>query len=160
MYKGFWDAHVDFLTNSIRRQKAQNQLQNHLQRSHFISTDITTIFPTKHPKYLRTKITESKVKSGAVLDQEKLEDEVKRITEIMQEKGYYSFNRDGGEIYFTADTLQSRKQVPLTMDILKDTLKTPYKQYTIGNVEIQYLEKLTDTANVDVKGFENAIIKE
>ena len=37
------------------------------------------------------------------------------------------------------------------MDILKDTLKTPYKQYTIGNVEIQYLEKLTDTANVDVK---------
>ena len=32
------------------------------------------------------KITESKVKSGAVLDQEKLEDEVKRITEIMQEK--------------------------------------------------------------------------
>ena len=77
----------------------------------------------------------------------------------MQEKGYYSFNRDGGEVYFTADTLQSRKQVPLTMDILKDTLKTPYKQYTIGNVEIQYLEKLTDTANVDVKEFENAIIK-
>jgi hypothetical protein len=105
------------------------------------------------------KITESKVKSGDVLDQEKLEDEVKRITELMQEKGYYSFNRDGGEIYFTADTLQSRKQVPLTMDILKDTLKTPYKQYTIGNVEIQYLEKLTDTANVDVKEYENAIIK-
>ena len=77
----------------------------------------------------------------------------------MQEKGYYSFNRDGGEIYFTADALQSRKQVPLTMDILKDTLKTPYKQYTIGKVEIQYLEKLTDTANVDVKEFENAIIK-
>ena len=82
-----------------------------------------------------------------------------KVYQLMQEKGYYSFNRDGGEIYFTADTLQSRKQVPLTMDILKDTLKTPYKQYTIGNVEIQYLEKLTDTANVDVKEYENAIIK-
>ena len=35
------------------------------------------------------------------------------------------------------------------MDILKDTLKTPYKQYTIGNVEIQYLEKITDKPELD-----------
>ena len=63
----------------------------------------------------------------------------------MQEKGYYSFNRDGGRnLFYVVELLQSRKQVPLTMDILKDTLKTPYKQYTIGNVEIQYLEKLTE----------------
>ena len=35
-----------------------------------------------------------------------------------------------------------QKASSTTMDILKDTLKTPYKQYTIGNVEIQYLENL------------------
>ena len=28
-------------------------------------------------------------------------------------------------------------------------LKTPYKQYTIGNVEIQYLEKITDKPELD-----------
>ena len=144
MYKGFWDAHVDFSHKLDSAAKSTSQLQNHVQRSYLYQRILLQYSLRKHPKYLRTKITESKVKSGAILDQEKLEDEVKRITELMQEKGYYSFNRDGGEIYFTADTLQSRKQVPLTMDILKDTLKTPYKQYTIGNVEIQYLEKLTD----------------
>ncbi len=74
--------------------------------------------------------------------QEKLEDEVKRIAGLMQEKGYYSFNRDGGEISFYRRRFAKQKQVPLTMDILKDTGKTPYKQYTIGDVEIQYLENL------------------
>ena len=160
VYKGFWDAHVDF---SHKLDSAAKKAQANYKITYKDPTYINGYYYNIPYENIRNiyeqKITESKVKSGAVLDQEKLEDEVKRITEIMQEKGYYSFNRDGGEIYFTADTLQSRKQVPLTMDILKDTLKTPYKQYTIGNVEIQYLEKLTDTANVDVKEYENAIIK-
>ena len=160
VYKGFWDAHVDF---SHKLDSAAKKAQANYKITYKDPTYINGYYYNIPYENIRNiyeqKITESKVKSGDVLDQEKLEDEVKRITEIMQEKGYYSFNRDGGEIYFTADTLQSRKQVPLTMDILKDTLKTPYKQYTIGNVEIQYLEKLTDTANVDVKEYENAIIK-
>ena len=160
VYKGFWDAHVDF---SHKLDSAAKKAQANYKITYKDPTYINGYYYNIPYENIRNiyeqKITESKVKSGAVLDQEKLEDEVKRITELMQEKGYYSFNRDGGEIYFTADTLQSRKQVPLTMDILKDTLKTPYKQYTIGNVEIQYLEKLTDTANVDVKEYENAIIK-
>ena len=142
MYKGFWDAHVDF------SHKLDSAAKKHKPITKITYKDPTYIngyyynIPYENIRNIyEQKITESKVKSGAILIK-KLEDEVKRITELMQEKkSYYSFNRDGGEIYFTADTLQSRKQVPLTMDILKDTLKTPYKQYTIGNVEIQYLEK-------------------
>ena len=79
-----------FLTNLILAAKSTNQLQNHVQRSYLYQRILLQYSLRKHPKYLRTKITESKVKSGAVLDQEKLEDEVKRITELMQEKGYYS----------------------------------------------------------------------
>ena len=150
VYKGFWDAHVDF---SHKLDSAAKKAQANYKITYKDPTYINGYYYNIPYENIRNiyeqKITESKVKSGDVLDQEKLEDEVKRITELMQEKGFYSFNRDGGEIYFTADTLQSRKQVPLTMDILKDTLKTPYKQYTIGNVEIQYLEKITDKPELD-----------
>ncbi len=135
VYKGFWDAHIDF---SHKLDSAAKKAQANYKITYKDPTYIKGYYYNIPYENIRNiyeqKITESKVNSGAVLDQEKLEDEVKRITELMQEKGFYSFNRDGGEIYFTADTLQSRKQVPLTMDILKDTLKTPYKQYTIGCV--------------------------
>lgn len=75
----------------------------------------------------------------------------------MQERGYYSFNKNG-EIFFTADTLKSRKQVPLTIDILKRSIKTPYKQYTIGDIEIQYLDKITGKPTIDTV-FRNVNIK-
>jgi hypothetical protein len=67
----------------------------------------------------------------------------------MQENGFYTFNKDGGEIYFTADTLTSRKQVPLTMQILKDSANTPYKKYTIGDIDVEYVNKITDKTTKD-----------
>ena len=61
------------------------------QRS-YLSTDITTIFLRKHQNIYEQKL-QNLAKSGAVLDQEKLEDEVKRITELMQEKSYYIYSQ-------------------------------------------------------------------
>ena len=45
----------------------------------------------------------------------------------MQENGFYTFNKDGGEIFFTADTLTSRKLVPLTIQIQKTPSILPIK---------------------------------
>ncbi len=145
VYKGFWDAKVNYShqKDSVRK-KAQANYKIQYNSPTYIK-DFNYDIPyenIKHEYEISSK--DRKIKVGEVLDQEKLEEEVKRITERMHEKGYYSFNKDGGEIYFTADTLSSRKQVPLTMGILKDSLNNSYKKYTIGDVEIQYLQSITD----------------
>lgn len=151
VYKGFWDAKVDF---SHKLDSTAKKGQANYKITYKDPTYINGYFYNIPYENIRNiyeqNISGSLVKSGDILDQEKLENEAKRITALMQEKGYYSFNRNGDEIKaFLADTLKSKKQVPLTLEILKDSLKTPYKQYTIGDVEVQYLEKITDKPKLD-----------
>lgn len=57
--------------------------------------------------------SKSFIKTGKVLDQEDLEKEVARINDIMRSNGYYNFNGSNEEIFFTADSLKSRKEVLL-----------------------------------------------
>ena len=150
VYRGYWDAEVDFshkLDSIARKAKANYKIT--YKDPTYINGYFYNIPYENIRNIYEQHINESLVKSGEILDETKLEEEVKRISDLMQEKGYYSFNKDGGEIFFTADTLKSRKQVPLTMDIKKDSTKTPYRLYKIGNVEIQYLEKITDKPTLD-----------
>lgn len=150
VYKGFWDTKVDFSHKlDSAAKKAQANYRITYKEPTYIS-DYNYHIPYENIKNIyEQNIKDSFVKSGDVLNQEKLESEVRRITDLMQEKGYYSFNKDGGEIYFTADTLKNRKKVPVTMEILKDSIKTPYKLYTIGDVDVEYLEKITDKPALD-----------
>jgi outer membrane protein assembly factor BamA len=62
----------------------------------------------------------------------------------MRDYGYYKFNSLGDEIYFVADSLKSRKQVPLTLEIHKDSLDTPYKMATIGNIDVAIVDEMND----------------
>lgn len=163
VYRGFWDAEVDFshkLDSIARKAKANYKIT--YKDPTYINGYFYNIPYENIRNIYEQHINESLVKSGEILDETKLEEEVRRISDLMQEKGYYSFNKDGGEIFFTADTLKSRKQVPLTMDIKKDSTNTPYRLYKIGNVEIQYLEKITDKPaldtiykNVNIKRIDN-----
>lgn len=151
VYRGYWDSHVDYSTNKkdSAAKKAQATYKITYKDPTFIK-DYTYNIPYDNIRALyEANIKDSYVKSGTILNQVNLEEEVKRITEQMQENGYFSFNRDGGEIYFTADTLTSRKQVPLSMQILKDSINSPYKKYTIGDVEVEYINKITENASLD-----------
>lgn len=65
--------------------------------------------------------SKSFIKTGKVLDQEDLEKEVARINDIMRSNGYYNFNGSNEEIFFTADSLKSRKDVPLTLEFKRDS---------------------------------------
>lgn len=146
VFKGYWDAHVDFSqTLDSTSKKAQ------------VNYKITFNEPTKIKKYYYTipdkniraiyekHLNKSKVKEGEILDQSKLEEEVSRINNRMRAEGYYSFNRNGEQIYFTADTLQDKKNVPLTIDIHKDSINTPYKKTTIGRVDLYVVDQISDT---------------
>ena len=159
VFRGYWNAQVDFSQrlDSIAK-KAQINYKIAYKNPTFINGYYYNIPYENIRNIYEQSINESLVKSGQVLDETKLEDEVKRITEMMQEKGYYSFNKNGGEIFFTADTLKSREQVPLTINILKDSIKTSYKTYTIGDVEIEYLDKITNKPTLDTL-YKNVSIK-
>ena len=79
----------------------------------------------------------SLLKAGMPFDVVALDQERQRITKLLQNNGYYKFNKDF--IVYQADTIKDSYQVELTMKLLPFQLKkedtpTRHQQYTIRNV--------------------------
>lgn len=79
------------------------------------------------------------VKPGDLLDRNKLDEERIRITELLRDKGYYTFNKE--YITFTADTLAGARDINLTMNLRRPHLSGSdndstalHKIYTIRNI--------------------------
>jgi len=146
VFKGYWDADVKFShdLDSADKKAEVNYLITHKDPT-YISDYYYNIPDPNIRSIYEEDLTKSLVKGKEILDQSTLEKEVKRINDLMKERGYYKFNNSNEEIYFTADTLQSRKQVPLTMDVHKDSMDSRYKITTIGDIKVHLLEKLADS---------------
>lgn len=148
VYRGYWDADVKYThdLDSAAKKAQANYLITH--RDPTVISDYYYNIPDKNIRQIyEENLSKSLIKSRQTLDQSILEQEVKRIGDLMKERGYYKFNNSNEQIYFTADTLQSRKQVPLTMDIHRDSADTPYRLTTIGDIKVHYLEKLSDSVD-------------
>lgn len=146
VYRGYWDTDVKFShsLDSAAKKAEVDYLITHKDPT--IISDYYYNIPDAGIKGIyENQLQKSLVKGKNILDQSVLEKEVKRINDLMKASGYYKFNSMNEEIYFTADTLQSRKLVPLTMDIHKDSADSPYKITTIGDIKVHFLEKLSDT---------------
>jgi outer membrane protein assembly factor BamA len=79
----------------------------------------------------------SYLQAGMPFDVTVLDNERNRITKLLQNNGYYKFNKDF--LVYQADTVKNTYQVNLTMKLLpfqlkKEDLPTRHKQYTIRNV--------------------------
>lgn len=145
VYRGYWDASVKFnqeLDSAAKKAKV-NYLITHKDPTYI--KDYYYNIPDKGIKAVyEERLNKSIIKSKQILDQTDLEKEIKRINDLMKSKSYYAFNNTNEEIFFTADTLDSRKNVPLTMEIHKDSLDTPYKKTTIGNIDVAIVENTSD----------------
>lgn len=150
VYRGFWDANVRHknnldsaskkaIVNYIIKQNTPTKISEF--RYDIADATIKKLYESNHQK--------SEILVGDVLDQTKLEKEINRINQQMRGSGYYRFNVNNDEIYFTADTILSRKQVPLVMTVRKDSLNSKYKQTTIGNLSVSVVEKLSDTLHTE-----------
>ena len=148
VYKGYWDTDVKFShdLDSVAKKAQVNYLITHKDPT-YISDYYYNIPDPAIKDIYEQNLNKSLVRGKKVLDQAVLEKEVKRINDLMKDKGYYKFNSSNEEIYFTADTLTSRKNVPLTMDIHKDSMNSRYKLTTIGKVKVHLLEKLSDSVD-------------
>ena len=74
---------------------------------------------------------------GSAFTLQKLDDERKRITDILLDSGYYKFHKDF--IQFDADTASTADDVDLTLHLIKfrannDTHETDHPRYTIGKI--------------------------
>ncbi|MDN5627242.1 MAG: outer membrane protein assembly factor, partial [Weeksellaceae bacterium] len=50
-----------------------------------------------------------------------------------------------------ADSLQSRKNVPVTLNIIKDSINTPYRRATIGKITVSVADKVNDVDKLPLK---------
>lgn len=144
-YRGYWDSEVKFKTklDSAAKKAAVTYFITHNDPT-YIKEYYYNISDPAIKNLYQQKIHETLIKSGQILDQTVLEKEVNRLNEIMKDYGYYKFNNLNDEIYFIADSLKSRKQVPLTLEIHKDSLDSPYKVATIGNIDVAIVDEAGD----------------
>ena len=97
----------------------------------------------------------SLLKAGMPFDVVALDQERQRITKLLQNNGYYKFNKDF--IVYQADTIKDSYQVDLTMKLLPFQLKkedtpTRHQQYTIRNVN--FLSDGDPSDTVSYKGLQ------
>ena len=87
--------------------------------------------------YIEKDSANSYLHEGMPFDVSVLDNERNRITKLLQNNGYYKFNKDF--LVYQADTVKNTFQVNLTMKLMpfqlrKEDVPTRHKQYTIRNV--------------------------
>jgi len=151
-YRGFWDSEVKYahkLDSANKKASVQYSIKHNtptnIKEYYYNITDpgIKSLF--------QQNINESLVRKGQVLDQTVLEKEITRLNDLMRKSGYYRFNAGNDEVGFIADSLKSRKEVPLVLEIHKDSADRPYKRATFGNIDIAIVNRNRDFPRRTVK---------
>lgn len=150
--RGYWDSDV---ATSVKKDSAAKKAEVNYIITHNTPTLIKDYFynipdPNVRNIYERD-LPKSLVKKGQILDETVLEKEINRINNLMKDEGYYKFNNDNQDIFFVADSLQSRKNVPVTMNVLKDSIGTPYRKATIGKISVAVTNRLKDSEKLPLK---------
>lgn len=114
--------------------------------------------------YMQQDSVQSLLSLGMPLDVNVLDDERQRITKLLQNKGYYKFNKDF--LVYTADTARNTYMVDLTLKLLsyqrrKEDTPQRHRQYKVRYVnfladnEIMSLqeEALSDFDSLNYKGY-------
>lgn len=144
-YRGYWDGEVKA---TDKKDSASKKASVHYNIRHNSPTFIKDYYYNIPDPGIKANFQESvaktEIKKGDILDQTKLEKEISRINDLMRSRGYYRFNSGNNEVYFVADSLKSRKEVPLTLEIHKDSVNTPYKIATIGNIDVAVVDDISD----------------
>lgn len=151
-YRGYWDGEVKFKhkLDSANKKASVEYFITHNSPT-YIKEYYYKIPDLGIKSLYQQNIRETFVRSGKILDQTLLEKEVTRINDLMRESGYYRFNVGNDEVFFVADSLKSRKDVPVILEIHKDSLDTPYKRATIGNIDVAVVDKASDFGKNTVK---------
>lgn len=144
-YRGYWDGEVKA---TGKKDSASKKASVHYSIKHNSPTIIKDYYYNIPDPGIKANFQESviktEIKKGDILDQTKLEKEVSRINEVMRGRGYYRFNNNNNEVSFITDTLKSKKEVPLILEIHKESPDTRYKIATIGKIDVAVVDDISD----------------
>ena len=150
--RGYWDAEVK---TAVDKDSAAKKAEVEYVITHKDPTYIKEYYYNIPDPNIRAlyefKLDKSLVRKGKILDEGVLEKEITRINDQMKNEGYYKFNNDNQDIYFVADSLKSRKDVPLVMNIHKDSVNTPYRKATIGKISVSVTRNVNSLKDIPLK---------
>ena len=150
--RGYWDSEVK---TNVKKDSASKKAEVEYVITHKDPTHIKEYYyhiPDPNIRFLyESRLDKSLVRKGQVLDETVLEKEITRINDLAKEAGYYKFNNDNQDIYFVADSLRSRKDVPVVMNIHKDSLDTPYRKATLGKISVSVVNNINNISRLKIK---------
>ena len=144
---GYMRAQVH-LDTVVKKRKIKVSYRIEAGRPYTIKHIAYNINDTKIYDYIEKDSLASLLKPGMSFDVVALDNERQRITKMLQNNGYYKFNKDF--IVYQADTVRNTFQVNLTMKLLpfqlrKEDEPTKHQQYTIRNVNFLANENASDS---------------
>ena len=144
---GYMRAQVH-LDTEVKKRKIKVSYRIEAGRPYTIKHIAYNINDTKIYDYIEKDSLASLLKPGMSFDVVALDNERQRITKMLQNNGYYKFNKDF--IVYQADTVRNTFQVNLTMKLLpfqlrKEDEPTKHQQYTIRNVNFLANENASDS---------------
>lgn len=144
---GYMRAQVH-LDTEVKKRKIKVNYRIEAGRPYTIKHIAYNINDTKIYDYIEKDSLASLLKPGMSFDVVALDNERQRITKMLQNNGYYKFNKDF--IVYQADTVRNTFQVNLTMKLLpfqlrKEDEPTKHQQYTIRNVNFLANENASDS---------------
>ena len=155
---GYMRAKVD-LDTQVKKNKIKVSYRIKAGQPYTIGHIAYNIDDTMIYDFIEKDSTLSLLKTGMPLDVIKLDNERQRITKLLQNNGYYKFNKDF--IVYQADTIQNTYHVNLTMKLLpfqlrKEDTPTKHRQYTIRNVNFmtEGYSSASDYQKLDHKGLQ------
>ena len=136
--EGYLHATVDLeCDKDLEKRRAVATYYLHERERYYISEINLNTADKKLEEILVADSASSLLKAGMPFSVDGLENERRRITEMLRDNGYYRFQKD--YISYTADTVHHSDKVRLTMNIAlytpsADAQPMEHKQYRIGNV--------------------------
>jgi outer membrane protein assembly factor BamA len=142
---GYFYSGVSFSTKHIRKKKIHVNYLVTPTEPYRLKTVEYAIEDTLMLHFIKNSKTDSKISSGSIFNAFELDDERDRITETLQNNGYYYFNRD--YVYFEIDSSLHNHEMNLKVLIKPNevistedpskTVQKPHKIYFIRDVYLR-----------------------
>ena len=154
---GYMSGQVS-MSSQIKGKKIKVYYQIHSGEPYLISHIAYDIADYQIHDYLMTDSARSFLKVGVRFDINMLDQERDRITQYLQNRGYYRFNKDF--ITFQADTMLNTRKVDLIMQLhpyrrKKEDAPSPHRQYYIRNVDFVFDADFADLSADALRGLDS-----
>ena len=154
---GYMSGQVSMYTQ-VKGKKIKVGYQIHSGEPYLISHVAYDIADYQIHDYLMADSARSYLKAGSRLDVNKLDQERDRITQYLQNRGYYRFNKDF--ITYQVDTMRNSRNVDLIMQLhpyqrKKEDPPSQHRQYYIRNVDFMFDVDFAELTSESLKGVDS-----